>query len=131
MGDTPAWTRDVHSYASTRWVWRKEITTVTWWPLSAGAQEPPPIQTTDAKAQHATAKNADWNCLRGQSSWSWRRACYACYVPRGMDPTHPAATSTAGTAPINNNDERTTDLKPSAPSSSSANPADANMPGQI
>ena len=130
MDETPAWTRDIQSYTSTRWIWRKEVTTVTWWPLQGSTAEPLHHQPTDPKAPPQTAKSPDWQWVCGQSNWAWRRACYASYVPKGMDPPPVATNTGVGSATVNTNDERISDNKPSAPSSSSANPADAKASGQ-
>ena len=133
MADSPAWTRDIQSYTSARWVWRKEVTTITRWPLEGTAPEPPP-QTTDAKSPLQATRPPDWLCACGQSNWAWRRICYLCYVPKEMD----AANTTTSTGAIitsasaGTSDERIKDNKPSMPaSSSSGNHADtkATAPG--
>ena len=87
MGDAPAWTSDPQSFSSTRWIWRKEITTITWWPHDHGDpnRAAPPTTLSEAKPAHTNRKHADWNCGCGTNNWPWRQACFVCHAPRRPD----------------------------------------------
>ena len=74
MADAPKWTSDPQSFSSTRWVYRREITTITWWPHSAsrGDQTHPPVDE----------KHTDWYCECGTNNWPRRQHCFVCHAPR-------------------------------------------------
>ena len=130
----PAWTREVHAYASTRWVWRKEVTTITWWPLyDATPEAGQPHADADPKTQQQSAKpsrTTDWYCPCRQSNWHWRRACYACGIPKDMDPPSSTAQSSTGAAPTDTSEKRVIDEKTTTPASSTAKASDPRKPGE-
>ena len=76
MADVPKWTSDPQYFSSTRWVYRRETTTITWWPQSASLGDPEHTQPpTDQKY-------ADWYCGCGPKNWPRRQECFVCYAPR-------------------------------------------------
>ena len=51
MADAPKWTSDPQYYPATCWVYRKEITTITWWPHSASLGEQRQKKKTKASSR--------------------------------------------------------------------------------
>ena len=70
MSDAPKWTNDPRSFASTRWIYRREITTITWWPHSA------------SRGDQTYTPMDDWYCECGTNNWPRRLHCFVCHAPR-------------------------------------------------
>ena len=89
MGDAPAWTSDPQSFSSTRWIWRRETTTITWWPHDHGdpnrAAQPSTLSDLKHAQTNTNRKYADWNCGCGTNNWPWRQACFVCHAPRSTN----------------------------------------------
>ena len=84
MADVPKWTSDPQYFSSTRWIWRRETTTITWWPHIHGDRASQSATLGDPKHTQARTdqKHADWNCGCGTNNWPWRQECFVCYAPR-------------------------------------------------
>ena len=76
MADAPKWTSDPHNFSATRWIYRKETTTITWWPHSAASGD------SDSTQPRTDQKHNDWYCGCGTNSWPRRQECFVCFAPR-------------------------------------------------
>ena len=129
----PNWTHQVSSFTSTRWVWRRETTTITWWPLLHNSGGEGHDGHTNDGPGHGTghqpdedARRKDWYCPCRQHNWHSRDTCYKCGIPRGMD--SPSGTTQQGTVlPAKDGTKSTTNAE-DQPKGSNANKEDANQP---
>ena len=88
MADAPKWTTDPKNYADTRWVYHRDITTITWWPHSSGNN-----------STHVAKYDTDWSCACGTSNWQKRQNCYFCLAPRTNDHAEEAQQQTSADTP--------------------------------
>ena len=91
MADAPKWTSDPQNFADTRWVYRRDTTTITWWPHSASPSD------SGSNRPYTNQKDADWYCECGTNNWPRRQHCFACFAPRTKDQTEAAQKSSAST----------------------------------
>ena len=81
MADAPKWTSDPQYFSATRWVYRKETTTITWWPHSASPGD------SGSTHSRTNQKQTDWYCGCGTNNWPKRQECFVCFAPRNADHT--------------------------------------------
>ena len=90
MADAPKWTTDPQNFADTRWVYRRDITTITWWPHSSRSD-------SGTNTTHVDKQDTDWYCECGTKNWQRRQNCFVCLAPRTKDHTEEAQQTSADT----------------------------------
>ena len=75
----PGWSTEQDWVADGRWVWRREVETVSWWPATPHTDSAPQANHTSPACNFLWA---DWKCICGQTSWPNRTRCYDCVMPR-------------------------------------------------
>ena len=100
MDAPPSWTTDASYFSSARWVWRREVQSVTWWPLDA-----------EQHRQH----QQHWTCaLCGKDHSSWLPRCTGCRAERIALERRPSSAHFGTEAPTND--------RPSNPTSQQRGP---------
>ena len=95
MAAAPGWSTEQDWIADGRWVWRREVETVSWWPATPHTDSAPQANHTSPACIFLWA---DWKCICGQTNWPNRTRCYDCVMPRPQGDAANREKNTEGTS---------------------------------